>query len=79
MQGKLNVASLNPYNLQDFYGWLQGKAQQQSLSRKLVERYQKEKSSYSLQRRALAQSRRQAASVYHGTEPQIVEAPKPVL
>lgn len=51
MQGKLNVASLNPYNLQDFSAWLQGKAQQQRLSSRLVERYQKEKSSYSLQGR----------------------------
>ncbi|XP_048010442.1 uncharacterized protein LOC125244397 [Megalobrama amblycephala] len=78
MQGKLNVASLNPYNLQDFSGWLQGKAQQQRLSSRLVERYQREKSSYSLQGRASTRSKGQGASVYHGTEPQIVEAPKPV-
>lgn len=77
LQGKLNVASLNPYNLQDFSGWLQGKAQQQRLSSRLVERYQKEKSSYSLQGRASTQSKR-PASVYHGTEPQIVKTPRSV-
>lgn len=31
LQGKLNSVSLNPYNLQDFAGWLQSKAQQQRL------------------------------------------------
>lgn len=78
MQGKLNVASLNPYNLQDFSGWLQSKAQQQRLSSRLVERYQKEKSSYSLQGKDSTRSKRQSASVYHGTEPQSVKSPKHV-
>lgn len=40
MQGKLNSTSINPYNLQDLNGWLQGKAQQQRLSNRLVQRYQ---------------------------------------
>lgn len=39
LQGKLNTTSLNPYNLQDLNGWLQGKAQQQRLSNRLVQRY----------------------------------------
>ncbi len=42
-QGKLNSISLNPYNLQDFAGWLQVKAQQQRLSIRLVQRYQHER------------------------------------
>ncbi len=42
-QGKLNSMSLNPYNLQDFAGWLQVKAQQQRLSIRLVQRYQHER------------------------------------
>lgn len=40
MQGKLNSTSINPNNLQDLNGWLQGKAQQQRLSNRLVQRYQ---------------------------------------
>ena len=39
MQGKLNSASLNPYYLQNFAGWLQSKAQQQRLSRRLLQRH----------------------------------------
>lgn len=76
MQGKLNVASLNPYNLQDFSGWLQDKAQQQRLSSRLVERYQKEKSTATFYGKASTPPRGQSASVYHGAEPQVVRAPK---
>ncbi|XP_026128627.1 uncharacterized protein LOC113109192 [Carassius auratus] len=36
LRGKLNSPSINPYNLQDFAGWLQVKAQQQRLSSRLV-------------------------------------------
>lgn len=40
-QGKLNSINLNPYSLQDFAGWLQVKAQQQSIW--LVQCYQHER------------------------------------
>lgn len=43
LKGKLSTTSLNPYNLQDLNGWLQGKGQQQCLSNRLVQHYQLEK------------------------------------
>lgn len=49
LQGKLNTASLNPYNLQDLNGWLQGKQQQQQcLSNILVQHYQRKSTTLSL-------------------------------
>lgn len=42
LQGKLTVATLNPYNLRDLAGWLHSQAQRQRLSNRLVQRYQQE-------------------------------------
>lgn len=70
LQGKLNSTSLNPYNLQDLNGWLQGKAQQQRLSAcRLVQRYQQEKPQGNGKEKILSKSNRQSAAVYHGAEP----------
>ena len=69
MQGKLNTTSLNPYNLQDLNGWLQGKAQQQRLSSRLVQRYQLEKPASNGREKIPFTGRGQSIAVYHGAEP----------
>ncbi|XP_072769411.1 uncharacterized protein [Nerophis lumbriciformis] len=69
LQGKLNGTSLNPYNLQDLNGWLQGKAQQQRLSSRLVQRYQQEKPSGSATEKGPFRVKGQATAVYHGAAP----------
>jgi len=65
-QGKLNSISLNPYNLQDFAGWLQVKAQQQRLSIRLVQRYQLEKLPGAGKEKPPYKSRGSSLAVYHG-------------
>ncbi|KAK0139824.1 hypothetical protein N1851_023266 [Merluccius polli] len=67
LQGKLNTTSLNPYNLQDLNGWLQGKAQQQRLSNRLVQRYQLEKPASN--EKIPFKGKGQSIAVYHGAEP----------
>lgn len=69
LQGKLNTTSLNPYNLQDLNGWLQGKAQQQRLSNRLVQRYQLEKPTSNARERTPRKGESQSIAVYHGAEP----------
>jgi len=69
LQGKLNTTSLNPYNLQDLNGWLQGKAQQQRLSNRLVQRYQHEKPANDGRERIPFKGKGQSIAVYHGVEP----------
>ncbi|GAA6111776.1 uncharacterized protein LOC113091249 [Tachysurus ichikawai] len=66
LQGKLNSPSINPYNLQDFWGWLQVKAQQQRLSSKLVKHYQYE-SSVSTKEKDGAKLKGQSTALYHGS------------
>lgn len=69
LQGKLNTTSLNPYNLQDLNGWLQGKAQQQRLSSRLVQRYQLEKPASNGREKISFKRKGQSIAVYHGAEP----------
>ncbi|KAL7880314.1 hypothetical protein SRHO_G00025680 [Serrasalmus rhombeus] len=69
LHGKLNSASLNPYNLQDFDGWLHLKTQQQRLSSRMVQRYQQERFLVSGKEKTMLKSRGQSTAVYHGTEP----------
>lgn len=68
-QGKLNTMCLNPYNLQDLNGWLQGKAQQQRLSNRLAQRYQLEKPAGYGKEKILFKGKGQSVTVYHGAEP----------
>ncbi|XP_028301819.1 uncharacterized protein LOC114462917 [Gouania willdenowi] len=69
IQGKLNTTSLNPYNLQDLNSWLQGKAQQQRLSNRLVQRYQLEKPASNEKEKIPYRGKSQSVAVYHGAEP----------
>lgn len=69
LQGKLNSPSINPYNLQDFAGWLQFKAQQQRLSSRLVQRYQYESTPNSSKERNAAKPKSQSTTLYHGASP----------
>ncbi len=66
LQGKLNSPSINPYNLQDFSGWLQVKAQQQRLSSRLVQRYQYEKSPSTFKGKGGAVFKGESTALYHG-------------
>ncbi len=66
LQGKLNSPSINPYNLQDFSGWLQVKAQQQRLSSRLVQRYQYEKSPSTFKGKGGAVFKGEGTALYHG-------------
>lgn len=68
-QGKLNSINLNPYNLQDFAGWLQVKAQQQRLSIRLVQRYQHEKLPGVSKEKSSAKPKGPSLVVYHGASP----------
>ncbi|XP_067306912.1 uncharacterized protein [Pseudorasbora parva] len=69
LQGKLNSPNINPYNLQDFAGWLQVKAQQQRLSSRLVQRYQYEKSPSITKEKTMGKPRSQSTALYHGAAP----------
>ncbi|KAI4901563.1 hypothetical protein NFI96_009437 [Prochilodus magdalenae] len=69
LHGKLNSATLNPYNLQDLDGWLHLKAQQQRLSSRMVQRYQQEKLLTSGKEKTVPKSKSQSTAVYHGTKP----------
>ncbi|XP_014876949.1 uncharacterized protein LOC106939156 [Poecilia latipinna] len=69
LHGKLNTKSLNPYNLQDLNGWLQGKAQQQRLSNRLVQRYQLEKPANNGKEKIPYKGKGQSVAVYHGADP----------
>ncbi len=66
LQGKLNSPSINPYNLQDFSGWLQVKAQQQRLSSRLVQCYQYEKSPSTFKGKGGAVFKGESTALYHG-------------
>ncbi|KAL1267690.1 hypothetical protein QQF64_033053 [Cirrhinus molitorella] len=68
-QGKLNSISLNPYNLQDFAGWLQVKAQQQRLSIRLVQRYQHERLPSVGKEKHSAKLKGPSLVLYHGASP----------
>ncbi|CAM4638688.1 unnamed protein product [Leuciscus chuanchicus] len=69
LQGKLNSPSINPYNLQDFTGWLDIKAQQQRLSSRLVQRYQYERDHSGSKEKSAAKPRSQSTALYHGAAP----------
>ncbi|KAG1940909.1 mitochondrial import receptor subunit TOM70 [Pimephales promelas] len=66
LQGKLNSLSINPYNLQDFAGWLHVKAQQQRLSSRLVQRYQYERDPSGSREKSASKPRSQSTALYHG-------------
>ncbi|XP_039514870.1 uncharacterized protein LOC120469772 [Pimephales promelas] len=66
LQGKLNSLSINPYNLQDFAGWLHVKAQQQRLSSRLVQRYQYERDPSGSKEKSASKPRSQSTALYHG-------------
>ncbi|XP_073766348.1 uncharacterized protein [Danio rerio] len=68
-QGKLNALSLNPYNLQDFAGWLQVKAQQQRLSNRLMQRYQHERPSSIGKEKTQAITKGTSLVLYQGAAP----------
>ncbi len=68
-QGKLNSISLNPYNLQDFAGWLQVKAQQQRLSIRLVQCYQHERLPGVTKEKPSAKPKGPSLVLYHGASP----------
>ncbi len=61
--------SLNPYNLQDFAGWLQVKAQQQRLSIRLVQRYQHERLPGVTKEKHSAKLKGPSLVLYHGASP----------
>ncbi|XP_057679968.1 uncharacterized protein LOC130908509 isoform X2 [Corythoichthys intestinalis] len=71
LHGKLNTMSLNPYNLQDLNGWLQGKAQQQRLSSRLVQRYQMERPNSDGKDKISIKGKGRPVAVYHGAETQM--------
>lgn len=65
----LNSISLNPYNLQDFAGWLQVKAQQQRLSIQLVQRYQHERLPGLAKEKPSAKLKGPSLVLYHDASP----------
>lgn len=78
-QGKLNTTSLNPYNQRDLSGWLQGKAQQQRLSNRLIQCYQLEKPASNGSEKIPFKGKGQGIAVYHGAEPiQLSTTSKPM-
>lgn len=68
-QGKHNSISLNPYNLQDFAGWLQVKAKQQRLSIRLVQLFQNERLPGVGKEKPSMKAKEPSLVLYHGTSP----------